>query len=90
METDEAMQFVTEVEAGFDKKKQLQQYEPATGFSAFTAEIPHEVDEDGNDLGPVVDPREVHDALMNAARRGADEGIMAEVELQVAKDQTGG
>ncbi|QRD99695.1 hypothetical protein VOLN27_69 [Halorubrum virus VOLN27B] len=79
MDKDEAKQYVTEVQVGADKKKQLGQYEPATAHTFLTAEIPHE---DGE---PVDDPEEVIEALEDLAWESTERSIMERWEKHVRK-----
>jgi hypothetical protein len=76
MDKDEAKQYVTEVQVGADKKKQLGQYEPATAHTFLTAEVP--VDED-------VD--EVIEALEDLAWESTERSIMERWEKHVRKDE---
>ncbi|UBF21565.1 hypothetical protein HJTV-2_gp86 [Haloarcula virus HJTV-2] len=80
MDKDDAKQYVTEVQVGTDKKKQLGQYEPATAHTFLTAEIPH--DENGD---PVDDPAEVIEALEDLAWEATERSIMERWEKHVRK-----
>jgi hypothetical protein len=74
MDTDEAKQYVTEVQVGADKKKQLGQYEPATAHTFLTAEVPEGVD-----------PDEVVEALEELAWESTERSIMERWEKHVRK-----
>lgn len=81
MDKEDALQHVTEVQVGTDKKKQLGQYEPATAHTFLTAEIPH--DEDGD---PVDDPEEVIEELEGVAWEATERSIMERWEKHVRSD----
>jgi hypothetical protein len=76
MDKDEAKQYVTEVQVGADKKKQLGQYEPATAHTFLTAEVPADEDVD-----------EVIEALEDLAWESTERSIMERWEKHVRKDE---
>ncbi|WP_144797587.1 hypothetical protein [Halorubrum depositum] len=74
MDKDDAKQYVTEVQVGTDKKKQLGQYEPATAHTFLTAEVPDDEDVD-----------EVIEALEELAWESTERSIMERWEKHVRK-----
>jgi hypothetical protein len=74
MDKDDAKQYVTEVQVGTDKKKQLGQYEPATAHTFLTAEVPADEDVD-----------EVIEALEELAWESTERSIMERWEKHVRK-----
>ena len=75
MDEDEALDLVTEVTVSAAKKKQLDQYEPIEGYTAFTAEVPEGVD-----------PEEVRETLNEIVWRDTEEAVMERFEKHVRKD----